>query len=67
MAVQLAVLLAIGTFAGSKMDAYFETERPYFTAVLALLSLFAGFYLVLKDLFVADSKKNNHTDHKDSD
>lgn len=67
MAIQLAVLLAIGTFAGSKMDAYFETERPYFTAIFALLALFAGFYLVLKDLFVTDSKKDHHSDHKDSD
>ncbi|MFZ2898196.1 MAG: AtpZ/AtpI family protein [Saprospiraceae bacterium] len=50
MAFQLAAVLAAGVWAGTRIDRYFQTERPYFTAVLALLSLFAGLYLSLKDL-----------------
>jgi F0F1-type ATP synthase assembly protein I len=50
MAFQLAAVLAVGVWAGTRIDLYFQTERPYFTAVLALLSLFAGLYLSLKDL-----------------
>jgi hypothetical protein len=50
MAFQLAAVLAAGVWAGTHIDLYFQTERPYFTAVLALLSLFAGLYLSLKDL-----------------
>ena len=51
MAFQLGITLAIGTFAGTKIDQRLQTERPYFTALFAILSLFAGLYLVLKDLF----------------
>lgn len=51
MAFQLGITLAIGTFAGAKIDERLKTERPYFTALFAVISLFAGLYLVLKDLF----------------
>lgn len=50
MAFQLAIVLAVGTYIGTRIDRYFQTDRPYFTAILALFSLFAGFYLTLKDL-----------------
>ncbi|MBK6619737.1 MAG: AtpZ/AtpI family protein [Saprospirales bacterium] len=50
MAFQLAIVLIIGTYLGSRLDGYFQTRRPYFTALLALLSLFAGLYISLKDL-----------------
>jgi hypothetical protein len=50
MAFQLAIVLLIGTFAGNRLDQFFQTKRPYFTALLALLSLFAGLYVSLKDL-----------------
>jgi F0F1-type ATP synthase assembly protein I len=62
MAFQLAIVLAIGTFAGSRLDRYFQTERPYFTAILALLSLFAGFYLSLKDLLFGKDKPEGKKD-----
>ncbi|MCB0621304.1 MAG: AtpZ/AtpI family protein [Saprospiraceae bacterium] len=50
MAFQLAVSILIGVLAGKKLDAYFQTEHPYFTALLSILALFAGLYLSLKDL-----------------
>lgn len=50
MAFQLAAVLAVGVWAGTRIDQYFQTDRPYFTALLALLSLFAGLYISLKDL-----------------
>ena len=58
MAIQLGLVIAIGTFAGSKLDERFQTDRPYFTAFLALLSLIAGLYLVLKDLLVQPKSSN---------
>ncbi len=50
MALQLAVLIALGVFLGQKLDAYFKNETPYLTALLAIVFLFIGFYLSLKDL-----------------
>lgn len=50
MAIQMGVIILIGTFAGQKLDACFQTERPYLTVLMALLSIFAALYLTLKDI-----------------
>ncbi len=50
MAFQLGMVTGIGAFLGMKMDKYFSTERPYFTALFTLLFLIIAFYLVLKEL-----------------
>lgn len=62
MAFQLAAVLAVGIFIGSRLDRYFGTGKPYFTALLALLSLFAGLYLSLKDLLFRKKKPDDHED-----
>ncbi|MEM1320952.1 MAG: AtpZ/AtpI family protein [Bacteroidota bacterium] len=49
MAVQMAVMLMIGTYLGSKLDERFATEQAYFTALFAILFLGASLYLTLKD------------------
>ncbi|MCB0707683.1 MAG: AtpZ/AtpI family protein [Saprospiraceae bacterium] len=46
----MAATLMAGAFIGQKLDAYFQLDRPYLTALITLLALFAGFYLSLKDL-----------------
>ena len=63
MAFQLAATLAVGAFLGTRLDRYFQTNRPYFTALLALVFLFAGLYLSLKDLIFGE--KPNKKDHDD--
>lgn len=60
MAFQLAIVLGAGTWAGMRIDRYFQTERPYFTALLALVSLFAGLYLSLKDLIFGKKPKGGN-------
>ena len=50
MAFQLAAAILIGVFVGKKLDAYLRLERPYMTAVAAMLFLLAGLYLSLKDI-----------------
>lgn len=50
IAFTLAATLMAGAFIGQKLDAYFQLDRPYLTALITLLALFAGFYLSLKDL-----------------
>ncbi len=56
MAIQMGVVILIGTFAGQKLDTYFQTERPYLTVLMALLSIFAALYLTLKDILVQNGK-----------
>ena len=55
MAVQMAVVILLGVYAGRALDRHFGFEKPTLTVVLALLSIFAALYLVLKDFF---KKKN---------
>ena len=53
---QMGVIILIGTFAGKKLDAYFQWERPYMTILLSLLSIAAALYITLKDLISNESK-----------
>lgn len=54
MAFQMGIIILVGTLIGKKLDAYFQTERPYLTVVLALLSISAALYITLKDLFTGN-------------
>lgn len=56
MAIQMGLIILIGTFAGQKLDAQLQTERPYLTVLLALLSIFAALYLTLKDILFQNDK-----------
>ena len=50
MAMQMAIMIGLGIFLGSKLDAYFETAQPYFTLVLSVLFLAAVMYIIIKDV-----------------
>ena len=52
MAFQMAFIIGLGTFIGKKLDENFQTERPWFTVLFAMVFLFIAFYLTLKDLIV---------------
>ena len=54
MAFQMGIIILIGTYAGTWLDKRFQTETPWFTVILALLSIFAALYLTLKDLFTKE-------------
>ena len=56
MAIQMGVVILVGTLAGQKLDAYFQTGRPYLTVLFALLSIFAALYLTLKDILFQNNK-----------
>ncbi|PHN07231.1 hypothetical protein CRP01_07600 [Flavilitoribacter nigricans DSM 23189 = NBRC 102662] len=51
MAIQMGVIILIGTYSGMWLDEKFQTNTPWFTVGLALLSIFAALYVSLKDLF----------------
>lgn len=50
MGMQMLIGIGLGVFIGGKLDAYFETEQPIYTAILALVFLGVIMYSVLKDL-----------------
>ncbi len=49
MAVQMGVIIALGAWGGTKLDAYFGFKTPVITLVLTLLSVFIAIYLSIKD------------------
>lgn len=56
MATQMAVTVLLGVLAGQQVDAYFETQKPYFTLIGVLFGMVAAFYLTLKDLILPKNK-----------
>ena len=50
MAIQMGVIILAGTYAGMWLDRRLNSSTPWFTVVLALLSIFAALYVTLKDL-----------------
>jgi F0F1-type ATP synthase assembly protein I len=56
MGFQMALIILLFYWAGSKLDQRAANERPVYTAILTLLGVFAGLYIVLKDFI---GKKND--------
>ena len=50
MAIQMIVILLIGTYGGKYLDQYFQTETPWFTIVCVLLALVLALYVPLRSL-----------------
>ena len=49
MGFQVIVIILLFYWGGSKLDERSGNEKPVYTAVLTLLGVFAGLYVVLKD------------------
>lgn len=50
MGTQMLVTIALGVFAGVKLDQWLGMKFPVFTVVLSLVAVFAAMYLAVKDL-----------------
>mgnify|MGYP003416732754 FL=1 len=50
MGIQMAVVIALFAWLGTFLDKKYETTQPFWTAGLSLLGVFAGLYLMLKQL-----------------
>ena len=50
IAFQMIVIILLGIFFGKKMDKWFETKNPIYTAIFSLLGVIISLYVVLKDL-----------------
>ena len=51
MAFQMAFILGLGVFIGTKLDAHFAFDKQYLTALCALIAFPIAFYIPLKGLF----------------
>jgi len=49
MGFQIVVIILLFYWAGSKLDERASSEKPVYTAILTVLGVFAGIYIVLKD------------------
>jgi len=49
MGFQMVAILLLFYWAGSKLDERSGNEKPAYTAILSVLGVFAGLYIVLKD------------------
>ena len=50
MAMQMLVIIVLGTFGGFKLDELLDWGFPVFTVVLSLLSVVIAIYISVKDL-----------------
>lgn len=50
MALQFFAMIAIGAWIGQKLDAYFETPKPFITVFCILLLAGGYFYKMYRDL-----------------
>lgn len=49
MAIQMGVIIGLGTWLGVWADSKIDMEFPLFTLILSLFSVITALYLVLKD------------------
>ncbi len=54
MAMQMALTIGVGIWIGGKIDAHFETSKPYFTILLAILALTGVMYSIIRDVSKGD-------------
>lgn len=50
LAIQMGAIIGLSSWGGYKLDQHFQNREPVYTIILSLLGIFAGLYLVLKDL-----------------
>jgi len=50
MATQMALIIVAGALGGMQLDKYLQTETPWFTGGLTILSVFLAMYFAIKDL-----------------
>ena len=49
LGIQMVIIILLFYWAGSKLDERAANEKPVYTAIFALLGVFAALYITLKD------------------
>ncbi|MEN9699853.1 MAG: putative F0F1-ATPase subunit Ca2+/Mg2+ transporter [Bacteroidota bacterium] len=47
---QLAAIIGLFTFFGTKLDAHYQLKKPIWTVVLSLIGVGIGLYVVIKEV-----------------
>lgn len=45
----MVAVIALGVYAGIKLDDYFQVDKPIFTALVSLASVILAIYLAMRD------------------
>ncbi len=56
IALQMAIIITLGTLGGKKLDEYYNMNTHIFTIIFSLFSIFVALYTALKD-FIFPPKK----------
>ena len=54
LAIQMGIIIGIGTYFGNYLDESFQNQTPWWTLILSLTSVFLAFYQILKTLKMDD-------------
>lgn len=57
IAIQMFVIIGIGTFAGIKLDEYFQNKNDLFTITLSLLSVILSILYVVRSIISSSKDK----------
>ncbi len=63
---QMAITIGLGAWLGTYLDEKYNTEKPYYTIAIILLSIFIALYQVIKEVMNlnkemdAEEKKNQN-------
>ncbi len=49
MATKMMVVILVGVWGGRKIDSWANTDTPWFTLILSLISVGAAIYIVIRD------------------
>lgn len=50
LAVQMGVIIGIGTYFGNHLDESYKNQTPWYTIILSLSAIFLAFYQVIKTI-----------------
>jgi len=63
---QMAITIGLGAWAGNYLDEKYQTEKPYYSIVIILISIAIALYQVIKEVMEL-SKDDNDSTKKSSD
>jgi len=50
LAIQMGIIIGIGTYFGNYLDESFQNQTPWWTLILSLTSVFLAFYQIITTL-----------------
>ena len=59
----MGAIIGLGSWVGRLLDEKYNTSKPYFTLVLALISIAGALYLIIKEV-VKTGKEEDEADKK---